>query len=551
MTVFVPSEEGLSTWLKGKPIKWSKVVAQRAALRVVPAAINPMNWSIGDVNQDGILGLFRLLSLTTAACYNTFDREKLQQAVNANLFVGRFPDLVTNASFFAVSDACEAAIGGGSVSAQTAAAFAVEVANQLGDPDYNNWGQFLPDLLKLDEGQPVDWLLRSPIWKKEPKWFYDNWVAASVWLSESGDGFEIWREWYEGRIDGLPDAFVGFGDAANLAFYRWIVEQDNDWWEREPGVVNGEISAFVDGLRKPMQVQESGDTPISLTPDPQAEAAPTIARSEGNRLTLVKVAPEVNPSAQRRFERARARVEELLQFMESTNYGADFAVICETILQSLGRSLEELDGDGIVLDTDSLRVEFETQQNPGRADEWEPLTGKPKRLVSDAISALNLLIGSDGKLEARETIRLGPDAEREIAEPKATVDLADTLKKDDLIEPKADKAARQAAKNAPSPPDPNNRRTALVTELGLNFARWTINFIVEYEDELPNYAALAAGTGLIIDPLTTSAGIGLAWLLVRNVHQNREKWRTIAAQARVTKQNFERLLKIIDSLPLD
>ncbi len=69
-------------------------------------------------------------------------------------------------------------------------------------------------------------------------------------LSQPEPGFEVWREWYYGRLEGLPHAFASFDDEADRKFYEQIIEYDDDWWSRDPAEVNADIKAFVDSLRK-------------------------------------------------------------------------------------------------------------------------------------------------------------------------------------------------------------------------------------------------------------------------------------------------------------
>lgn len=550
MAVEITSREELKDWLEDRPREWAHMIALRSALRVLPLSCDPASFKDRTVNPRLPLAVFRASAILSGAAGSPPDN--IAAAVRAVLKLATdgpsdasVPFSAAVAVAFAAASAYTPSSGD---SASLAAAAAVRAVADAADTD--TWQFVESDCRALGDGTEPGELSRLHLWPIEPEWWSNSWDAARRWLSRLEDGFEIWREWYYGRIESLPHAFADFDDSADEAFYRWIVEQNDDWWERDPAEVNAEIANFVDGLRRKSPVARESPSSV-IVPDPQVEAVPTITRSRNDKLTLLRVSASVDESAKRRHKGARNRVEALKQFMDSTNYGAEFSAICEHILESLGTNLEHLDGDGIVLNADSLRVEFETQQHPGRGDDWEPLSGKPLRLVADAISALNLLIGSDATLEARETIRLGPDTEREIAEPNATIELVDALKADDLSEQDVDNAARRAAKNAPTLPDPTNRRTALVTEFGLNFVRWTVNFIVDYEEDLTNYGALAGAAGFVIDPLTTGAGAYLAWKLAKNVHQNRERWRRIAAQARVTKQNFERLLEILDRLPLD
>ncbi|EAQ30539.1 hypothetical protein NAP1_07165 [Erythrobacter sp. NAP1] len=119
------------------------------------------------------------------------------------------------------------------------------------------WYETSRDCSQLADNMDPLRLMHSSVWNQRPDWFQQIWSAAARWLSRSEHGFEIWREWYYGRLEGLSHAFAEFDDEADQTFFRWIVEQDNEWWSREPAEVNADIKAFVDSLRK----RKSDDKP--------------------------------------------------------------------------------------------------------------------------------------------------------------------------------------------------------------------------------------------------------------------------------------------------
>ncbi len=123
------------------------------------------------------------------------------------------------------------------------------------------WQQLTLDSAALEADADTLAFGFTPLWDLPQNWFEESWDAARKWMSGSGQGFEIWREWYYGRVEGLSHAFADFDDAADEAFYRWIVEQDDEWWSREPAEVNAEIKAFVDTLRKP---KDASDTRVDF-----------------------------------------------------------------------------------------------------------------------------------------------------------------------------------------------------------------------------------------------------------------------------------------------
>ncbi|WP_299193160.1 TIR domain-containing protein [uncultured Erythrobacter sp.] len=126
----------------------------------------------------------------------------------------------------------------------------------------------------LEKGKPAQSLLGEPLWPQRPDWFNRRWPKAAAWLSRTEHGFEIWREWYYGRLEGLPHAFKGFTDKADVAFYQWLIERDNEWWGREDiAAINAEIAAKVDELRElPEQTDPKVDFFISYASEDEAAA---------------------------------------------------------------------------------------------------------------------------------------------------------------------------------------------------------------------------------------------------------------------------------------
>lgn len=299
---------------------------------------------------------------------------------------------------------------------------------------------------------------------------------------------------------------------------------------------------------------KGSNRPTVLEPDNQLPVASTFSQSANNKIgrdeVLGRGELRTNEAGRSQHASALRRAKAAAEHMRGSNGAPGFEPIATRVADALSEKVETVTAGDLILEVESLRAEFEEQQNPGPGDEWEPLGRSDKRVIEDAISALNLYIGSEPFLEEMEARRLGPDYEPELAPPPAIEDLADTLEKDDLSEQDTDHTLRQAADNAPDESNPTDRRTTFLSEVSLNVVRWTIEFIVRYEDELLATATTGTGVGMLIDPVTTSSGLGLAWALAKSIKHSEEKWRKIASQARVTEQNFERVMALIKKLPL-
>ncbi len=248
MAVEITSREELQAWLEDKPREWAQVIALRGALRVLPMVADPENREVTSKRPELTFSSLRALAVSSVAAKVPTD-DTVRAAAAAAARAAAY-----NPAYAAAAAARAAAYYPASAAAAAAAARAAA------------WEQVSADCTDLESMTP-EALLSKPLWNTRPDWFQHTWGRASQWLSRPEDNFEIWREWYYGRLEGLPHAFADFDDEADEAFYRWIIEQTDDWWKREPREVNADIRDFVDGLRRP---KTSPPTDEELEQNPRA-----------------------------------------------------------------------------------------------------------------------------------------------------------------------------------------------------------------------------------------------------------------------------------------
>jgi hypothetical protein len=270
MAVSVSSREELEAWLENKPREWAQVIAPRAALRVLPLCCDPDLFRDRNVDPRLPMAVLRASTISSGAHDATPDdiayaefAQSAGRAANAAGAVAEaygsaaaaYAAAATGTTAYAAAAEAYAATGTAAYAdaAATAAAYAATGTAAYADAAAYAavWRIIQSDCQSLDEGVTPEKLLRLHLWPEAPDWWSEAWDRARRWLSRPEDGFEIWREWYYGRIEGLPHAFGDFDDEADTAFYRWIVQQDDEWWSREPREVNADIKAKVDGLRAP------------------------------------------------------------------------------------------------------------------------------------------------------------------------------------------------------------------------------------------------------------------------------------------------------------
>jgi hypothetical protein len=275
MAVRITSREELEAWLNDKPKEWAQAIALRAALRVVPIAVDPEDWPRSADHTQLTLSLFQAAVVSFA----TLEKPAAQEILTSSTALATATTTASVAattslggavrSAYAAVEAATYAVNAAYVSyaargAAESAWYAARVAFYADDNQSNTvlWTAIEEDCQTLDVANHPQDLMRKRLWSKygwvsTPSWSQISWNAARKWLSLPESGFEIWREWYYGRLEGLPHAFADFDDLADETFYRWIVEHDDDWWSREPAIVNAEIKAFVEDLRTGELVPET------------------------------------------------------------------------------------------------------------------------------------------------------------------------------------------------------------------------------------------------------------------------------------------------------
>tara|TARA_B100000678_G_scaffold86021_1_gene71577 strand:- start:205 stop:1905 length:1701 start_codon:yes stop_codon:yes gene_type:complete len=561
----ITSRDELEAWLQDKPREWARVIALRAALRVLPHALDPSSYSRASDHRALTFACLRALAVSSGIHKIPAD-DTLVAAAAAAAFDAVYavtadgmPDITTSSAsaYAAVASVSEASASAAARAAEAAAEAAAEVtaaAYTSGAAIASDsacagiWTTFSHDCVLLSEKQvSIDRLLAMRLWPTAPVRFVESWKRGRDWMLQSNEGFAIWAEWCERRIEG-KSAFPGFDDTAESAFYRYLFDRDDGWWKRGPAKVNRDIAAKVAELRgtaEPTAIEPQDLSAVVFRTSEEGKAE--LDRRAGNdRLSKDK-------AARRLHAVALSRVDGAGDTLKDNNNAPAFGPICKNLRAAIGGSLEETEPHVAVLEAQSLRDALDVQQAYGKGDDFQPLEGEQLRLVKAAINALNLWIGSDAFLEEIDTKVAGPDA-IDIASPADVRALADATR-GEVTTLSADRVLRLTADNAPEVSDRNNRKTGLMMRVGLNLVRWAISVVVDHEREL--LAAVGGGVvvGVVTAPVLTlgaaAGGTTIAWNLAKNIKNNEQIWRRIAQQARVTSANFDKLIEKIKALPLE
>ncbi|MEM6585092.1 MAG: hypothetical protein AAF692_05005 [Pseudomonadota bacterium] len=404
------------------------MIAVRSALRTLPVLAHSREWGGGSVDPVLIKCVFRAAAVASGAMRLLTDG-KSTSAVLASyanpiraayaapihaaaaaaarghaslpVYASAYTVRAAAGAARAIGSSVYAAADGGSGPSQTYAAASDAAAASAADAPpgaYNGrsdetFSQAVQeDGRALESGTEVSIVFQMPLWHRAPDWWKNPWNAASRWLSASPDDFDIWREWYHGRVQGLPRAFKDFDEAADEAFYRWIIEQEEEWWSRKPREVNADIKAKVEELRR-----------LPPPSDIELQQEPNVVNYVVDDEGTVQLAPEPLPNGvqddqdnQDNYGEIKRLIEEALDECDPTKTQDKSMAPATSILQeSLGSKLSQLSPRLFVLRAKEVIRRFEARQS---GEAMIPLSQGQVDAFAPLIDALRTLAEFDPKL---------------------------------------------------------------------------------------------------------------------------------------------------------
>ena len=278
----ITSREDLEEWLKDKPASWAQIIASRAALRVLPYAFGeetPQRWiSIYS------LALFRATAISWAA--RNFPARDMgtaaraaEVAASAATDAAAYPAATdaadsAAAAAYVTDDAANAASGAG-YAADSAAHGSVAWANISHDC---NW--------QTSEGDPAlvsRRLTREPLWPAgQPSGWDATWDYAATRLRGLDQGYDVWINWYNSRIQGHDAAFEIGGDifrTEDKAILARLADATNeDFWDKGAAYVNTTLQSWIDEARERAAIDYvASGVPLNLGSDAELAARPELA----------------------------------------------------------------------------------------------------------------------------------------------------------------------------------------------------------------------------------------------------------------------------------
>lgn len=468
--------------LSDKPVAWSRLIAARAALRVLPALLRPFH---ARAPQLWMLG-FRACFIPWAG--GKFPAHDLDQALywaSRSAYTGtrslyHWEDVVDlNASAASCALASAEFAAGPSTGpidqseprwdsqyssyikgaiARIAADSVARAAKAIVDPSHREeyWLAVEMDLNWLiDRGNAVltTSFSAQPLWnyRSEPRWVLDRWQEFIRNKVAIDDGYGPWIDWYNGVQTGADP----FGPDLTLR----IAQQPDGWWNRPAAEVNADIAAW---LKQRYQAATDAAADKSDILEKLFDKIPSQGPGPyryATRNDRIYVLPPMNVDDPQGFAEdyraeAREKAEELLERLNRSNADPQAARAVSRLLETLRPTLSGI--RPALLDSRTLSVTAIADAFDNPRDEPELFAGAIAQLRDLGLTArrLCLCFPELRDIEA-DAMAFGLQPENVPTVLAATAHIAQAAKQSPLLEAETvvalDTVQEEAAQPAPEP----------------------------------------------------------------------------------------------------
>ncbi len=295
----ITDRKSFEEWLEGKPVEWAQVLAVRAALRVLPLV-----GQVFDINslkpkdqEQLIFASWRAIAISwvgrkypthdiAIAARDTFAAADAADAAAFAADAFAFTAARTAAyaarpaafATFAAARAADAAVRAASRAADAAAAaadaaraifaaadtaaaaalaaFATDAVFAAVRAGFWSALNREAEFLAAYKGTPefsAQALAEQVLWLNDkgdnatPDWALLETKKLTDKMSDLNDNWQVWGEWYQSRLDGKESWGLNPNNAETLMLR--IADQENDWWEQGPSIVNAEIAGWLSEFR--------------------------------------------------------------------------------------------------------------------------------------------------------------------------------------------------------------------------------------------------------------------------------------------------------------
>jgi hypothetical protein len=271
----IKDEKSLERWLKVRPIEDARVIAARAALRVVPALeaygrrLGDAVWApplvLAEFSQHAVAraaGRFpagaTVLSVAAAGIARFAKDAYISRRIRVHLaqaYAEGSYDTAQAANFTTTANAadCASTAASNAAAAATATTAAAADANRASTASAKAanafadatvfWASMREDAEALESGVAPSALASTPLWAKTtPKWAAQNWdTLKGQLLARPAEYWDVWTDWYEARLRGEPG-----NEGEEIARILEVTEGE---WKAGPAVANKKIKDIVARFR--------------------------------------------------------------------------------------------------------------------------------------------------------------------------------------------------------------------------------------------------------------------------------------------------------------
>jgi hypothetical protein len=470
----ITSRGELQAWLEDKPADWAQVIAARAALRLLPHRLWGRNLVLALA-----LPWFRCTFISWAARnYPTYDMIAAGRvAVSSAIGTAKHID---NSLAVAIT-AVRVAIAGDVTRAVEVARLATNTTEGKGD-----WGDITLDCDWLDDDPDPSSasrrLIRKMLWPiGRPLSVVDGWNDVVGQLLKLDPTYQVWIDWYERRIRGEDAAFHIPGDTDRKAdkaiLARLADATDEDFWGKGATFVNTTLQNWIKEAEIALLFapEESAELPAqnldAIVWESDDEGRIGVDASSGvDQLSTSGEARDRHAEAQAEAAAARA-------LCENSNAALEIKELLDRYVAALGESIETSRPGLFVQRGERLRQKLASRLADGEASVFGPLPDQVRDALLGWQSAHNAFVGLDSALAKRDSALFGPDAKRTLVGPDDIRAIAASAQQADILQPGSRETLNEAADIAPSPPDPEDRRSRWSSETAKNFGRQTIGHV--------------------------------------------------------------------------
>jgi hypothetical protein len=330
-----------------------------------------------------------------------------------------------------------------------------------------------------------------------PQWYQPAWMQTRAALLSFGEGFDIWVDWYERRIDGERAGFA-LPRSQDEPIQLRLAAQPETWWDRPAVAVNSEIARWIASVEPETQNTsdqnaESGSAQSEiLRPEIQNEDA-IVFKPDNDGVLDVDGHQGIDellktPEARDRHSEALETARSLLKTCYGNNAASLLILPLQRYIEAIGETVEQCRPGLIIQRGDRVVGLADAYADAARiADEDSLLPPLPPAILLELATmpkAHNAMVAFDPALARRELMLGGPRSLHNLVPPREIRAIAESSVKAAMITKEAEQILLEVADGAPRIPDPLNRISVRSSETAKNLPRAVIEILWKHKGKI-------------------------------------------------------------------